>query len=410
MISTMEKLSGKTLQERKATVVSWENIDQAVVVAYPGPDSYTGEDVVEIFCHGNPIIVKIIQGKLLSAGLRSAEPGEFTMRAVANGKMDLVQAEAVDLMVRAGDPGAVAQAYRSLSGEFSEQINAFREDLLSVLSRIQASIEFPEDQMIVDREGTKKDLEFLAGETKKMTERIRVHWKDHIPSLIIAGPPNTGKSTLFNALLGWERAIVTPVAGTTRDQLRETFDLGGIQVRVVDTAGLRDTKDELERHGVERAKQVMREAQAMLFVVDPDTWSPDVFRKWESCGVENRMLVWNKTDLGPPPENLPEGHIAISALDGTNLNVLIHELERWTDHMQTEKAEFLYMVTERQERGLKNFLANLEEGIHLINHGGGEEEVEFVVKSGIKELENLIGILTPEDVLDHIFSRFCLGK
>ncbi len=387
-----------------------EVLDQVMAVRFAAPASFTGEDMVEIFTHGGWTVPRRILHALLEIGFREARPGEFTFRAVFHGKMDLVQAQAVHELVVSGSEEGARLALRRLSGEDSREYAAIREALLGLLMEMEAQIDFPEDVPPVDPATLLERLERALRQVERTLEegeRGRRWVESH--QVILVGPPNAGKSTLFNAVLGEERAIVTELPGTTRDVLRERVIFEGIPLAFLDTAGLRATPDPVEAEGIRRVRAQLDEVDLVLFVASPDTpyeeaWQ--VFRAWNFEGPV--IWIWNKIDRYPPPESTPDAVpvVALSAREGTGLEALARTLREVLLAHPPKRV-----LSERDLRRFRAARSRLLEAHERLAAGQPLEVVTLVVREAVRELEELLGIedLT-EAVLDEIFSHFCIGK
>jgi len=396
-------------------------IDEAVVIYYKAPHSYTGEDMAEINLHGNPLILKRVLQRLLEEGARLAEPGEFTKRAFLNGKLDLTQAEAVAELISAKTELARKLALNQLRGALSKEIKPLREELLLLLALVESSIEFEEEDIpTIEKEELIKRLENILKRVNRLLETaqtgkaIRKGLK-----LAIVGKPNVGKSSLFNRLLGEERAIVTSVAGTTRDYLEETLNLGGIPINLIDTAGIREAEDTVERIGVERSLQKLKEADIILFVLDASQERPTeeeikLARLVKESGKPT-LLVLNKIDKGKridlsdfPLKGVPT--IEVSAKTGEGLERLKEEILK-TAGVSASEGGNIY-ISLRHEELLKRAKKALENALSYLK--GEEFYSPEILMLDLREagdaLGEIIGEVTTEDILGQIFSTFCIGK
>ncbi len=392
-----------------------EEIDEGILIYYRAPHSYTGEDMIEITLHGNPLILKKALEAFIDAGCRLAEPGEFTKRAFLNGKLDLTQAEAVADLISAKTDLARRVALKQLQGELSKYIKPLRESLLELCAYIEADIEFSEEDIptltkeqvleMVDR--VIKGIDELL-KTAKVGRFIREGIK-----LAIVGKPNVGKSSLFNALLGHERAIVTDIAGTTRDYLEETLNLNGIPVRLVDTAGIRKAKDPVEKIGVERSKEKIKEADVVLFVVDGSReLTEEDFEIYNAVKDKDVIVVVNKIDLGIkiPLEIFKERSIIkLSALTGEGIENLKEEILKKAGALVEEGINIYVSV--RHETLLKKAKEVLEKFRERYEKEFISPEIAMLdIREASDYLGEIIGEVTTEDILGNIFSRFCIGK
>ena len=402
-----ERLIGSTLPARVATLARFRDssgaaVDEGIALFFPAPHSYTGEAVLELHGHGGPVVMGMLLAACLDAGARLAEPGEFTRRAFLEGRLDLAQAEAVADLIDASSQEAARSALRSLSGEFSAAIDALRTQLVELRALTEAQLDFPEEELDgLHREDAAKRLASVQAALDNVLARSRqgsllrsgVH-------VVIAGLPNVGKSSLLNRLAGEERAIVTPIPGTTRDALRETIHIDGVAVVLVDTAGLRESNDELEKLGMARTRAELERADIVLAVHDATAGStPQPL----ATGVE-RIEVYNKVDLrrGFVP---PSGAIAVSAKTGQGMADLREAIVRAAGWSGTGESVFL-----ARERHLRALAAAKE---HLTGAAGEKERWELFAEElrlAQEALSVITGGFTADDLLGEIFGRFCIGK
>jgi tRNA modification GTPase len=383
-------------------------IDQVVVTCFTAPASYTGDDVAEISAHGSPVLLDAIVRAAMRAGARLAAPGEFTLRAFLNGKLDLVQAEAVADMIDSVTPAQARLAFDQLDGTLSHEIAAIGEALFDVRVRLEASLDFPDEgyhfvepgavarecQAVRDRVGR---LLAAARRGRLLREGVRV---------VLVGPPNAGKSQLFNALLGAGRAIVTPVPGTTRDLLTERCDIGGLAVTLVDTAGVRESEEIVEREGIARAREAATSASVRLLVLDRSIARADVGLD----GAGPTIVVANKSDLpGAWTESESEGTFPVSALTGDGIDGLrlaIAEIVLGREDLRDVPS----IANTRHVDLLERVAARLDEAGAQAAAGAGEELVLATLQDAFGALDEIVGKHSSEDVLRAIFSRFCIGK
>ncbi len=390
-------------------------IDQVLAVYMQAPNSYTGEDVVEVHAHGGTLIVQEILQTVLQTDTRLAEPGEFTKRAFLNGKLDLTQAEAVIDVIRAKSVTALRQAERHLSGELSQRIVALRDKMLPILAQLAASVDYPEHDI---PDVTKQSV--LAGidtVQRGVVQLLETSFAGRVMreglSLVIVGRPNVGKSSLLNALTGQERAIVTDVAGTTRDVIEEYFNIDGVPVRVSDTAGLRETDDIVEQIGVLRAKKALAQADLVLVVLDQasDLQEEDRYVLTETASYP-RIVLLNKGDLEPSIEesDLTAEHIVrISAQTGQGLNQLRAQIKAMVLGGEVQ-SESLMVANERQEQLLRLAYQALQDAKEAILEGIPLDVAEIDLRNAWERLGMLLGLTVQEDIVNQIFARFCLGK
>ncbi|MGE5129214.1 MAG: tRNA uridine-5-carboxymethylaminomethyl(34) synthesis GTPase MnmE [Sphingomonadaceae bacterium] len=390
-----------------------EVIDQGIALYFPAPHSYTGEDVLELQGHGGPAVLQMVLGACLDAGARLAEPGEFTRRAFLEGKLDLAQAEAVADLIDAASGEAARSAIRSLSGEFSSAIKALVEQLTELRALTEAMLDFPEEEVEqTHRENAIARLERVRASVKTViaSSRRGILLRSGI-HVVLAGRPNVGKSSLLNRLAGEERAIVTPVPGTTRDALRETILVEGVPIVVVDTAGLRESRDEIERMGIERSRSEMARADVVLLVLEAPSGigaqDRAVLKQLPEQGA--RLYVYNKVDLTPGERVGRRGgtprEVWVSAQTGAGMDDLrsaLLELAGWTG-----TGESVYLARERHLRALGRA------SDHLQAAGGQVGQWEFFAEElrlAQGALAEITGEVSADDLLGEIFARFCIGK
>ena len=397
-----------------AAVDTGRPIDHVVVTWFANPQSYTGEDVVEISAHGSPVLLQRIVELAMSYGARLAEPGEFTLRAYLNGRMDLVQAKAVADLVDAVTPLQARVAMDQLEGTLTSDIGRIDAALFDLSARLEASLDFPDEGFhFITRDQARDQLGRIRDEVVALAGQGRAGRVVREGRLVvIVGRPNAGKSSLFNALVGSARAIVTEIPGTTRDVLTERVDINGLAVTLVDTAGLRESRDVIEAEGVARARQAQQIAALSVVVLDAAMPLTDEDRELSCAGAaivvaskSDLPRQWSAADLGIAPDDLVE----VSALTGAGL-----------DRLRTRIAAALCGQDDfRDPPHISNVrhLALLDEALHALDRGrqaladGATEELVLVdLGAARRALEEITGRRTPDDLLRHIFSRFCVGK
>lgn len=421
-----EALGGKppqSLQPRLASLTTFRAaaghpLDQGLLLYFPAPHSFTGEDVLELHGHGGPVVMQLLLQRCLELGARLAEPGEFTRRAYLNGKLDLAQAEAVADLIDASSAQAARSALRSLSGEFSLAVHDLVERVIELRMLIEATLDFPDEEIDADRimcdQHAASRLQQIRDNLASLRARARQgSLLRNGLQVVLAGPPNVGKSSLLNRLAGEERAIVTDIAGTTRDAVRETIQIEGIPLHIIDTAGLRDTEDSLEKLGIERSWREIERADVILQLVDARSGlaSEDIqiaARLPVSSGLP-RIVVHNKCDLAGLAagrrEECGQVHLFLSALTGAGIALLHDELLRiagWQAH-----GEDVILARERHLRALA------VAGLHL-DRATAELERSELCAEELRLAQDALGTITGEfsadDLLGEIFSRFCIGK
>ena len=418
-------------EPRRATLVklsdaeTGEAIDEAVVTFYRGPNSFTGEDVIEISCHGSPVVLRQVIDGSLRLGARMAEPGEFSLRALANGKMNLAEAEAIRDLIDSQTATAARQAVRQMRGEISQTLSPVKDELLDVIVVLESALEFVEDDLPdVQAASLKERLGRVADDLDRFAATFKAgHLLREGLRVAIIGHPNVGKSSLFNALLGSERAIVTDIAGTTRDQLHERFTINDIPVSLIDTAGLRETTDVVESIGVERSKATMADADLIILMLDASVQTSDEDRQLiESIKGLNYIVALNKIDKVPSSdidrmvaaENsslayLRDKIIPISAKTGEGLEDLKASIIEPFSPGDVDSTGFL--ITDARHHDL--LLRAHDEvlgSIRLIEERASEEIVLVGLHNALRYLGEITGETTTEDMLTRIFSTFCIGK
>lgn len=388
-------------------------IDQGILLYFPAPHSFTGEDVLELQGHGGPVVLQLLLGRCLEVGARLAEPGEFSKRAFLNGKLDLVQAEAVADLIEAGTAAAARSAVRSLSGEFSREVRELVRRLTDLRVLVEASLDFPDEDVDVLRDANvAQQLSILRVDLDALLERARAGRLLRAGlQVVLAGLPNVGKSSLLNRLAGEERAIVTEVAGTTRDAVRETVQVAGIPLHVIDTAGLRETQDVVEKIGIERAWREIEQADVVLQLVDArsgETPADHAIAVRLPRGIE-RIVVENKCDLaGLEAAHFSLAgrvHLRLSAKTGEGMALLHQELLRvagWNGHGED--------VVLARERHLEALGLAAEKSALAARRLDRIELCAEELRLAQDALARITGDFGADDLLGEIFSRFCLGK
>ncbi|MBZ5494871.1 MAG: tRNA uridine-5-carboxymethylaminomethyl(34) synthesis GTPase MnmE [Acidobacteriia bacterium] len=395
-------------------------LDEALVTCFRSPHSYTGEDVAEMSTHGSPVVVAQLLELLCSEGARLAEPGEFTLRAFAHGRMDLAQAEAVRDVIEANTRYQLQVASRQRSGGLSQQLEPVRRQLTDVIVNLETAVEFVEQDLEVEsRALLAAKLERILQELSRWVgsyQRGRIV-RDGF-GLAIIGRPNVGKSSLFNALLAEDRSIVTEMPGTTRDLVSEFVDIGGIAVRLVDTAGLRDGLDVIEQIGVDRSLRVMSDADALLVVVDTSRpWCREDERLQERLRPRSCLVALNKSDLpsmwaGPQREEYAAlgPCVEVSALTGAGLDALRTAIQRHFFGDAGRGHDGLLVTNLRHCQCLEGARQQLAAAAGALRGGLSEEFVLADLHRGLQKLGEITGATSVEEVLGEIFSRFCIGK
>lgn len=394
-----------------------ERVDRALLLPFRAPRSYTGEDVVEFSCHGGVVLLRRVLRLTLQGGARLAQPGEFTLRAFLNGRLDLAQAEAVADLVRARTESAQRLALRQHEGELSRAIHALRDTLLGILAQVEAHLDFSEDIGELDHARLHERIRSLIGRCQSLLATARYgRLLREGAAVVLAGRPNVGKSSLMNALLGEERAIVTDIPGTTRDVIRESIQIEGIPVQIWDTAGLRETEDTVERFGVERTHRSLQQADLILFVLAaPEGYTPEDQALLERLPREHTLLVWNKGDLVPEAEyplllQQASPAVVVSALTGWNLGALreaIAERLLGSDWLTPEGA---IVASERHQIALQGAIDSLQQAMQSAEAALPPELLSVDLRGALDALGLITGETVTEDIVERIFSDFCIGK
>lgn len=400
-----------------------EVIDEAIITYFKAPHSFTGEDVIEISCHGSPVLLRQVIDSCLKLGARMADPGEFTLRALANGRMNLAEAEAVRDLIEARTAASARQAVRQMRGEFSNRLRPIKDRLLDAIVILESALEFVEDDLPeTQAERLREQLMQLAREVGEMADTFRAGrlLREGL-KVTLSGRPNVGKSSIFNALLGTDRAIVTEIAGTTRDQINESFVVHGIPVVLTDTAGLRETRDTVESIGVERSRRAMADADLVVAVLDAaEPLSAEDRDVLDNASDLTHIVVLNKIDKAASLDAFVNGVretargenveiVAVSARTGEGLDLLKHAIVH--PFISHETADTGFLVTDARHHDL---LARSREeilsSIGLLDRGASEEITLIGLHNALRYLGQITGETTTEDMLTRIFSTFCIGK
>ena len=420
-IAIAKKMSGiDEVDARRATLTNLTHhdqiLDQVLLTCFPAPHSLTGEDVVEISCHGSPAVVRSIVDATLELGAVLAGPGEFTLRALSNGKINLAQAEAIRDLIAAQTDAAVKQASRQLNGELSNALGPFKEKLVDVIVLLESALEFVEDDIPAPRVvEIDCDLAAVSAGVEKLKESYSAGrlLQDGV-KVTITGRPNVGKSSLFNSLVERERAIVTDIPGTTRDTLSEAIDLEGIPVILTDTAGLRETTDGLETLGIERTRRAMGDSDLVLLVLDGSVdLGPSDYDLINQTAETRRLIVMNKNDL--PDFNGASGcvdelqAINVSARTGEGLAALRAAILSSLNSNGSEEGSLL-ITNARHYDLLCNAQREIEIARAALRDRHSEELVLAPLHNALRFLGQITGETTTEDILSEIFATFCIGK
>jgi tRNA modification GTPase len=396
-------------------IQSRERIDEVVATWFAAPYSYTTDDIVEISCHGSPVVLRRVLEMAVAQGARLAEPGEFTQRAFLNGRLDLTQAEAVRDLIDSQTVYQAKVAARQLKGSLSHVLLPIKENLVALIARLEAGIDFADDDVaIMPADQILAAIEQVGAQLRALEASFAFGKVVHEGlTLAIVGRPNVGKSSLFNQLVERERAIVTALPGTTRDLVTETVALGGIPVRLVDTAGIREALDEAEHIGIRKSMEALADADLVLVVLEAGAEPTEVDRELLT-DVANRaaIVVLNKADLGESGELVPAAHLPVvrtSALTGVGIAELRAEILRTVRGSAAEDGGAM-LTNLRQQTQVQTSLGALTAAVSSVQNGIPHEMVLLDLYHALRALDELTGATTADDILGLIFSTFCIGK
>lgn len=398
-------------------------IDKVVLTVFVSPNSYTGEDLIEISCHCNPLIIDAIIEQVTSLGARVANPGEFTLRAYLNNKIDLSQAEAVAAVITAKTKQGLFQSQRHLEGKYSRIIQEIQNEILKYLSLIEINLDFSDEEIeTISLERFEADLNLIIEQLKHLLETYDYgRLLQEGIKLLILGKPNTGKSSLLNYFVGKERAIVSNIPGTTRDYIEESFVLRGINLRLVDSAGIRDSQDEIEKLGIIRAKDQLQSSDVVICMFEAHKNLDDDDQGLIRLTQESRqsqfiIYVANKIDLGEHAETigylseLNDSTIGISVKFRTGLDRLENMIASKLIKDNSLESEEIVVTSSRHKKLLQETLKALEGACDSLKSFSSEEIIAVDLRIALDRLGEITGEVTTEDVLNHIFSNFCIGK
>lgn len=412
---------GASFEARRAYFTTFRQgnavIDEVVLTFFKGPHSYTGEDVVEIACHGSVYIQEQIVHALLESGARLADPGEFTLRAFMNGKMDLSQAEAVADLIASESAAGHQVAMQQMRGGFSRDLQIMREELIHFASLIELELDFSEEDVeFANREELLGLIDKISVKIRSLVDSFQTGnvIKKGVPVAII-GAPNAGKSTLLNQLLNEERAIVSEIAGTTRDTIEDEIHIEGIRFRFIDTAGIRQTEDAIETIGIRKAYEKVEQASMVLFLFDAAQPQAEFDRQWDEMSrhFEGRkvFVLWNKSDKASGELQAPAGisSLSMSALHGNGLDELKKLLISEVNLSALHKQETI-VTNIRHVRALNQALEALQRAVVGIHSGITGDFLAQDIRQALFHLGEITGEISTDDLLDNIFSKFCIGK
>ena len=393
-------------------------LDHCIATYFKAPHSYTGEDVVELCCHGSPVVLSAVLSLALSTGARTAEPGEFTLRAFLNRRMDLTQAQAVRDLIDAQTLFQARIAMRQLDGSLAAKLAPVKQIVIEAAVHLESTIEFVEDdidpsQMSALAAKLERARDIVAELERSFSLGALVH---NGFAMAIVGRPNVGKSSVFNRLVGNDRAIVTDIPGTTRDALYENLSIGGIPVRLIDTAGIRQTVDPIESMGIDRSKRAIADADILLLILDrSERLTTDDLQLLESVPRESRLVLLNKCDLAAASgaslsQEFGAGAIAVSALTGQGFDVLTETILKRLGADGAVEQDSAIVTDARQHHALERTAELLRTAIALMQGGELEEIILLRLRGALSALGELTGDTLTEDILGQIFSTFCIGK
>ena len=426
--------SGKSLAQRAAGTVAFgdisdaegETLDEVLVTLFRAPHSYTGEDSVEISCHGSAYIASRLLQSLIAKGCRMARPGEFTQRAFLNGKMDLSRAEAVADLIASTSAASHRVALKQMRGQFSEELAALRDKLLHLTTLLELELDFSdhEDLEFADRTQLQDITEEIRAKLSRLASSFRLGnaIKNGTPVAIV-GDTNAGKSTLLNTLLGEEKAIVSDVHGTTRDAIEDTVNIGGTLFRFIDTAGIRQSDDKVEQIGISRTFQKLEEAEIVLWVIDSTDWQKSLRLKSEIlplCAGKSLLLLFNKSDLADQHaspamlsafSDIAAEHLLITAQDAASCAPVVSYLEKAAAQTATATQNDIIITNERHHAAILSALADLDRVSSGLRDGLPGDLISQDLRSVLFHLAEITGgAITSDEVLHSVFKSFCIGK
>jgi len=393
-------------------------VDEVLVTLFHSPRSYTGEETAEISCHGGVLVTQAVLERMLELGIRSAEPGEFTQRAFLNGKMELSQAEAVADLIHAKSRKAMDAAHQQLEGRLGEHIGQFRQQIIDATAMVELELDFVEEDVEF---ANKEELEELLTDLDSEIDSLLATYETgrlvkHGVRTVFIGRPNAGKSTLLNTLVGKDRAIVTEIAGTTRDTIDVDWSYEGLLFRLIDTAGLRETSDTVEAEGVRRSQKAFEEADLVVYLKDLSVGLEEVERK-EIAEFQKKaadtpfMLVGTKSDIARPVEDERlEYDLKISALENERIEELKKLMKQRALENKHYDASSLLVTSSRHRDALLKAQEHVRSALEGLEKGMTGDFLSIDLRAALRELGTITGEITTEDVLDSIFSRFCIGK
>lgn len=414
-LSICQQLTNKIPQARKALFCKFSSkqklIDEGIVLYFPNPQSFTGEDVVELQAHGGPVILNMLLQAVIKCGARQAQAGEFSQRAFLNDKIDLVQAEAIADLISSSTEQAAMAAQRSLQGDFSNKVSEILKQLIGLRVWIEAAIDFPEEEIdfLADKAQQQKMQDLHLDLKKLLAQAQQGELLNKGVMIGIVGQPNVGKSSILNLFTRNQTAIVSDIAGTTRDIVKENINIHGIPVLIIDTAGIHITDDKIEQMGIQRAKQILQQADIILQVVDA---SKDIQQQIDNLSDlpfnKRKLVIYNKSDITKDPIELKDNEIQLSAKTSDGFEALEHKILGMIT--QEENIETSFSARARHISQLEKTLKNIAIAEHnFLNNQAGELVAEDL-RQAQESLSQITGQFTSDDLLGEIFSSFCIGK
>jgi len=422
-ISIVNKLFDKDLEKKETHTITYgfimdknEKVDEVLVSVFKKPKTFTTEDIVEINTHGGKTSVNKIMELLLTNGCRMAEPGEFLKRAFLNGRIDLIEAESVSDMINSNTQAARKMSMRGISHELSSRINSIREEILSLIANIEVNIDYPEyeDAVIVTRDLINKKLLDVEDKINKMVDSSKngIIIKNGL-NIAIVGKPNVGKSSILNALLGEEKAIVTDIKGTTRDIVEGSILIKGIEINLFDTAGIRETNELVESIGIKKSIDKIDSADLVLFIIDSSSnFEKEDKKVLDSLKDKKVLVVYNKIDIGDKKEELLNkyDHIELTVKDNKKIELLKEKIAEIFNLDDINKSDYTYISNVRQISLLKNCLGIIKDIKKELKNETPVDLIEINIKILWETLGEITGNVYKDELLDEIFSKFCLGK
>ncbi len=399
----------RTATHRSFRNAAGERVDAGLALYFPAPVSFTGESVLELHGHGGPVVISLLVEAVIELGARQAEPGEFSKRAFLNDKLDLVQAEAIADLIGSGTAQAARAALRSLSGAFSRAVDALAEQLVGLRMHVEAAIDFPEEEIdFLSDAALLRRIESCAAAFATLSAQAqqgRVLRDGY--QVVIVGKPNAGKSSLLNLLSGQDAAIVTEIAGTTRDVLREQIDVDGLAVELIDTAGLRNDPDRIEAEGIRRAREALANADAVLWIQDVSQQDPGLLKETLPEGIPV-TVVHNKIDLTGVTPGLIDGEVYLSAQTGAGIDALRQRIRELAGY--DNQGEGAFTARRRHINALRKAASHFDAGRKALEDSKAGELFAEELRLSQRALGEITGAFTADDLLGKIFSEFCIGK